>query len=134
VIDADVDPADIRADVIDSIRSDFAEFLVDEVVNPDFVGTTFWAVVAARVLVGADRLLFLRVDRDRGLTDGLKGLNLRVDEFELSVPVDMLAAFQTLAVDLATVAEKFEQSRNPARRNPMPHFAQRELGMALGDP
>ena len=62
VIDADADPADICADVIDSIRSDFAEFLVDEVMNLDLVGTTFWAIVAARVLVRADGLLFLGVD------------------------------------------------------------------------
>src|ERR1019366_1244243 len=136
VVDADADPPDIRADVIDSIRSDFAEFLVDEIMNLDLVGTTLRTVVAARVLVRADGFLFLRVDRDHGLTGGLKGFDLRVDEFELSVPVGMLAAFQALAVDLTTVAERFEQLRNPARRNPMPHLSQREreLLMALGHP
>ena len=106
MIDADADPTSIRADVIDSVRSDFAEFLVDEVMNLDLVRTTPWAVVAAGVLVGADQLLFLGVDRDYGLTGGLKDFDLRVDEFELSVPVDMLAAFQALAVDLTTVAER----------------------------
>ena len=55
---------------------------------------------------------------------------------ELSVPVDMMAAFQALAVDLTAIAETIEQLGDPARRDAMPHVAQRqrELRMALGHP
>src|SRR5271166_2759370 len=55
---------------------------------------------------------------------------------ELSVPVDMMAALQALAIDLAAIAEAFEQLRDPGRRDPMPQAfqRQRELRMALGDP
>jgi hypothetical protein len=40
---------------------------------------------------------------------------LRVDVLELSVPVDMMAAFRALAVDLTAVAEAIEPLGNPAR-------------------
>src|SRR5208283_861891 len=75
-------------------------------------------------------------DRDHRLAGGLKGFNPRVDVFELSVPVDMMAALQALAIDLAAIAEAFEQLRDPGRRDPMPQAfqRQRELRMALGDP
>jgi hypothetical protein len=136
VIDADADATGVRADVVDSVGNGFAELLVDEVVHVDLVWTALRTIVAAAVLVGADQFLLLRVDRDHRLTGGLKGFDLCVDMFELSVPVDMMAALQALAVDLAAVAETFEQLRNPARRNAMPYIAQRqrEFGVALGHP
>ena len=48
----------------------------------------------------------------------------------------MMAALQALAIDLAAIAEAFEQLRDPGRRHPMPQALQRqrELRMALGDP
>ena len=136
MIDADADATGVRADVVNSVRNGFAEFLVDEVVHVDLVGTALGPIVAAAVLVGADQFLLLRVDRDHRLAGGLKGFNLRVDVFELSVPVDMMAALQALAIDLAAIAEAFEQLRDPGRRDPMPQALQRqrELRMALGDP
>ena len=89
---------DVAADVIDAVRDRFAEFFVDEVVHVDLVGATFRTVVATRVLVGADEFLFLGVDRDHRVAGGLKGFDLRVDVFELSVPDDMMAAFQALQI------------------------------------
>ena len=136
VIDADADATGIRAHVIDAVGNGFAEFLVDEVMYVDLVGAPLGPIVAPRVLVWADQFLLLGVDRDHRLAGGLKSRDLRVDMLELSVPVEMTAAFQALAVDLTAVAETIEQLRNPARRNTMPHVAQREreLRMALGHP
>src|ERR1700761_2156152 len=123
VIDADADATDVGADVIDAVRDRFAEFFVDEVVHVDLVGTTFWTIVATRVLVGADEFLFLVVDRDHRVASGLKGFDLSVDVLELSVPVDMMAAFQAFAIDLTAVAEAIEPLGNPARGDPMAPFA-----------
>ena len=39
VIDADADATGVRADVVNCVRNGFAEFLVDEVVHIDLVGT-----------------------------------------------------------------------------------------------
>src|ERR1700747_3249519 len=47
VIDADADAAGVRADVVNSVRNGFAEFLVDEVVHVDLVGTALGPIVAA---------------------------------------------------------------------------------------
>src|SRR5208337_342833 len=125
VIDADTDAADIRANVVDAVGNGFAEFFVDEVMHVDLLRTAFRSIVASGVLVRADQLLLLGVDRDHRLAGALKGQDLRVDMFELSVSVGMMTAFLGLAVDLAAIAEAFEQLGNPARRNTMPHVAWR---------
>ena len=125
VIDADADTTGVRADVVDPIRNRLAQLLVDEVMHVDLVGTAFATIVAARVLVRADAFLFLGVDRDHRLAGRLKGFDLRVDMLELGVPVDMMTAFQALAVDLTAVSEAIEPLRNSARGNPMAPFPQR---------
>ena len=136
VIDADTDAARIRRDVVDTIGNGFAEFLVDEVMHIDLVRAAFRSVVAARVLVRADQFLLLGIDRDHRLTGGLQGNHLLIDMLELGVTVGMMAALLGLTIDLATIREAFEQRRDAARRNLMPHAAQRrrEFRMALGDP
>lgn len=71
--------------------------------HPDVLRIPVGAQLAARVLVGADELLLLRVHRDDGLvrvelvTDGF------VDVFELRVPIRMLRAFEAFAIRLQAV-------------------------------
>ena len=50
VIDADADATGIRADVVDAIGNGFAEFLIDEVMHVDLVGTALGPIVAAPFL------------------------------------------------------------------------------------
>jgi hypothetical protein len=136
VIDADADIAGVGGDVVDAVRNRLAQFLVDEVMHVDLVGTAFGAIVGTGVFVFADIFLLFGVDRDHRLAGGLKRGGPPVDVLELRVPVGMAAAFQALAVDLAAVARLFKQSRQAAGRDPMPHRGQsrRQFGMALRHP
>ena len=78
----------------------------------------------------------LGIDRNHRLASRLEGHDLLVDMFELSITVGVMASFLGLAIDLAAVVEAFEQLGDTARRNLMPHAAQRccEFRMALGYP
>src|SRR5208283_5277176 len=136
VIYADADATGVRADVIDAVGNGLAEFLVDEVMHIDVDWSALRPIIAAGVLVFADQFFLLGVDRDHRLTGSLMRFNLRVDVLELRVAIGMASAFLALAIDLTAVAEAFEQLRDAARRNAMPHVAQRrgELGVAFRHP
>ena len=93
MVDSKADVAVVRANVVDPIGDDFAQFLVLEIVGVDLDRPTLRAIVAAAVLELAEQFLLLRVDRYHRLTFGLKLLDLGVDIFELGVAVGMFAAF-----------------------------------------
>jgi hypothetical protein len=109
VVDADIHPARIGADVINAIGNGLAEFLVDEIMNLHLVGAALGPVVAAAILVGANQLLFLCVNRDDGVSSGLESPCLRVDAFELAIPIRMIAAILGLAVHVPREPEKPQQ-------------------------
>jgi len=125
VIDVDADTTGVRADIVDATGNGLAELLVDEVMHIDVDRAALRLIIATRVLVFADQFFLLGVDRDHRLAGGLIRLGLRVDVLELRVPIGMASAFLALAVDLTAIAEAFEELGNPARRNAMPHAAQR---------
>ena len=94
------------------------------------------SIVTARILVVADQLFLLGVNRDHRLTSILEGHDLLVDMLELGIPVGMMAALLGLAIDLAAVVEVFKKLGDAALCNLMPHGAQRrrKLGVALRNP
>lgn len=76
MIDADADAAGVRADVVDSIRNGFAEFLVDEVMDVDINRAAFRPIVASRILVFADQFFLPGVGiraRDLLITNTMSG-------------------------------------------------------------
>ena len=87
MVDPDADPARVRGDVVDAVRRDLAEFLVDEVMHFHLIGAAGGAVVAAAVLVLADQLHFLRINGDHRLAGRLKSNDFAVDMLELPVTV-----------------------------------------------
>ncbi len=54
VVNTDTDTASIGGDVIDTLRDGHAQFLVDEIVHANLVGTALRTIVAASILVGTD--------------------------------------------------------------------------------
>jgi hypothetical protein len=59
VIDADVDPSFVARDIIDSVRNRLAQFLVDEVVDPNGFGIARRPPLAPAVSEVTDLLFFL---------------------------------------------------------------------------
>src|SRR5450631_396922 len=112
--DPDAHPACIGANVVHAIRYDFAEFLVLEVVHLHAPRIAFRAVVGATILVVADQLFLLGIDRDDRLPRGLCGDYLGVDVLELRIAVGMLRALVGLAVRLPAVTERRQQSLHAA--------------------
>jgi ribosomal protein S18 acetylase RimI-like enzyme len=112
--DPDAHPPGIGANVVDAIRHDLAEFLVLEVVLLHALRIAFRAIVGASVLMVADQLFLLGVDRNDGLPRRLCGDRLNVDVLELRIAVGMLGALVGLAVRLPTVAEPRQQSLHAA--------------------
>src|SRR5207253_8749400 len=88
--------------------------LVLEVVHLHALRIAFRAIVAATILVVADQLFLLGVDRDDRLPRGLCRNRLGVDVFELRIAVGMLRALVGLAVRLPAVAERRQQSLDAA--------------------
>ena len=66
----------------------------------------------------------------------LEGQNLRVDVLELRVAIGMVRALLGLAVDLAAIAELFQQIRNACLGNLVSHLAQNgsKFGVAFRNP
>src|SRR6202051_175495 len=91
MVDAEAHPAGIGCHVIDAIWRHLAEVVVDEVMDVDRVGTTRGAVIAAAVLVLADGLLLLGINRNDRLASRLKRRDLSVDVLELPVAIGMVA-------------------------------------------
>ncbi len=83
------DPGAVIADVIHTVRSDFAKFLVGEIVGIDAFRLAFGAVIAATVFVIADQLLFL-VSTEITLPGSLGANYLIVDMLKLSIAVAMV--------------------------------------------
>ena len=96
---------------------------------------TLRAIVGAGVLVVADELLLLGVDRDDGLASGLRRNDFGVDVLELRVTLEaclrhdavgMVRAFVRLAVHLAREAEHVrEQLADRVGADLVPHLPER---------
>src|SRR5258708_6544305 len=109
MIAADTDPAFVAPEIVDPIRDGFAQFLVDEIIDFDFLGLPFGAPPLAAVFIHSHEFLLLRIDTDHRLLPVLKGFHLVVDMAELGIAVFMAAAFVALAVGLQAVTEFGEQ-------------------------
>ena len=78
-IDADADPAMVGGDVVDSIGRHLAQFGDLEIMHPHRFGLTLRTQLPAGVLEVANKLFFLRVDRNRRLASRDRGFHLAVD-------------------------------------------------------
>src|SRR5271154_934261 len=105
MVDAETHPPGIGCHVIDAIRRDLAELLVDEVVHSDEVRTTRRTIIAAAVFEVADQFLFLRINRYHWLSCRLKSQNLAVNMLELAIAVRMTAALFGLAIGVTRIAK-----------------------------
>jgi len=103
VINADIDPASIGGQIVDAVRSDLAQFRIDEVMNPDFFGRALGLPFLACVLEVANQFLLLGIDGNRGVSGGLIFGNCSRDVRKLCVPIFMLPAFPSLAGRLQAV-------------------------------
>jgi len=74
---------------------------IDEIVHLNVIGATFSAVVAASILVEADKLLLFGIDRDHRLSSSLESVHLPVDIFELFITIRMIAALFGFTIDVA---------------------------------
>jgi hypothetical protein len=78
VVDTDVDPALVRCEIIDAIRDGFAELGIDEVMDSNLFGLSFWSPLPASILEIAHQLLLPGVDGDDRLSRRRKSLALRL--------------------------------------------------------
>src|ERR1700751_3151326 len=109
MVDADTDPPRIGGQVIDPVRHRAAEFLDQEIMDPDFFRVTLGAIFAPVVAEIPDQFLFLGVDGDHRLLFSQRGGHLGIDVAELRIPVGVAVAFRGLAVALQTVTRLIEQ-------------------------
>ena len=66
MIAADTDPAFVALEIVDPIRDGFAEFLVDEIIDFDFLGLAFGAPLLAAVFIPSHEFFLLRIDTITG--------------------------------------------------------------------
>src|SRR4051794_35742540 len=134
--DADADAATVVSEIVNSVWNGLAQFLVLKVVAVDPPRLAFAAPVRAGILVVADQLFLLRIDRDHRLIVGLEGQDLGIDVLELGITVRMVAAFVGLEVTLAIEAKTAQQAADRVGGDLMPHRAQRrrQLFRTLRDP
>src|SRR6201996_8531613 len=108
--DAEVDPAGIGGDVVDTVGRHLAQFGKHEIMHPDGFGIALGTQFTTAILEISDEFLLLRVDRDGRLSGGLERVDLRIDVLELRVPVRMARALAGLAVRLQAEAQTTQQS------------------------
>ena len=135
-IDADADEADVGGDVVNAVGHDLAKLLVLEIVDLHALRIALGTIIRAAVLVVADQLLLLRIDRNDRLSGGLALDHMGVDVLELSVAIRMFRTLVGLAVGLPTEAERRQQPPHAGGADLVAHLAQRggELVVALGYP
>ena len=109
VILPDAHPAAVTGHVVDAVRNRLAERLVDEIVYLDPLRLPLRTPLPAPVAILSNQLLFLGVNRNYWLPQGLEGAPPPVDMLELRIAVRMLGAFQRLAVGLQAVAQLVQQ-------------------------
>ncbi len=109
MVGSDADPALVGRHVIDAIGYRLAELRVGKTVDADLHWCSLRPPFPAAVAEGADKLLFLRVDRDDRLAQLLEGPHPAVNAPELRVAVRMPAALNRLAAGLQAVAEGVQQ-------------------------
>ena len=109
MVDPDTHPSGIRGKIVDAIGHRPAEFLDQEVMDPDLFRIALRAILAAIVAEIPDQFLFLGVDRDHRLLFGQSRGHLGVDVAELRIPVGVAVALLGLAVALQAVTRIIEQ-------------------------
>src|SRR6201984_1389069 len=109
MVNADTHPSGIRGQVIDPVRHRAAEFLDQEIMDPDLFWVALGAIFAPVVAEIPDQFLFLGVDGDHRLLFSQRGEHLGIDVAELRIPVGVAVALRGLAVALQTITRLIEQ-------------------------
>src|SRR5580704_6783204 len=115
MIDAHADPSLVAHGVVDAVRDDLAETLVDEVVHADGLRLAFALPLTPAVLEVAHELLFLGVHGYDGLSALHERLRGAVDVLELRVAIRRLPSLPGLADDLEAVLELVQKSAHHRR-------------------
>src|SRR5262249_52668894 len=126
----------VLLEVVDSVRDRLALGEVGEVVRVDLHGFAARLPLSAGVLEGADELLLLGVDRDRGLAVALELPDFACDVAELCVAIGVVGTLGGLAVGLEAEVELAQESadRETADRVTARPQLLREPGRALARP
>src|SRR5208337_4381610 len=121
---------------VDPVGDDLAQVPVLEIVGVDLDRLALGPVVAPSILEFAEQFLLLGVDRDHGLTGGLKRFDLGVDVFKLGIAIGMVAPLFGLAVEVATIFQLRQEFGNGRGTHFVTHPAKRrrQLVVAFGDP
>src|SRR5271165_45186 len=109
MVNPDTDPPEISRQVVDAVGYRAAQFLDQEVMDPDLCRIALRAILAAWVAEIPDQFLFLGVDRDHRLLFRQSCGHLGVDVAKLRIPVGVAIALLGLAVSLQAVARMVEQ-------------------------
>src|SRR2546421_13058836 len=96
------------AKIVDAIGHRAAEFLDQEIMDPDLFRMAVGAILAAIVAELSDQFLFLGVDRDHRLLFGHSSGHLGVDMGELCIPVGVAVALLGFAIALQAIARRVE--------------------------
>ena len=104
MVNPDTDPPEIGRKVVDAIGYRAAQFLDQEIMDPDLFRIALRTILAARVAEIADQFLFLGVDRDHRLLFSQRRSHLGVDVAKLRIPIGVALALLGLAVALQAVA------------------------------
>src|SRR5207237_8185174 len=104
MVDADTHPSAIRGKIVDAIGHRAAEFLDQEIMDPDLFRMAVGAILAAIVAELSDQFLFLGVDRDDRFLFGHRSGALRVDMGDLCIPVVVGFALLGFAIALDSIA------------------------------
>ena len=93
-------------------------------------------IIRAAVLIVADQLLLLRIDRNDRLPGRLALDHMSVDVLELSIAIRMFRTLVGLAIGLPTEAKRRQQPPHAGGADLVAHLAQRggELVVALRNP
>ena len=98
---SDADPTFVGGHIVHAVGCDLAEVLVLEVVHFHAFRITFGVIIGATVLVVADDLFLLGIDRDDRLTFRLRRNDFCVDVSELRVAIGVFGALVGLPIMLA---------------------------------
>ena len=136
MIDADADPRFVASSVVNAVRDDFAEILVDEVVNAHGLRLARTLPFVPAVFEIAHQFLLFRVDGHDGLASLDEVFRGAIDVLELLVAVRRLLSFSRLAHDLKTEAEIVQQPSDDRRAHLVAHRLKLggELVFALARP
>ena len=112
MVSADTDKASVPGQVVDPIWVGSRDIGRGEVVHADLMWRLERPPLLSRILVVAEELLLLGVDRDHRALRGERLADFVVDESELGVPVWVLLAFTSLPRSLEAVAGVSQQLRH----------------------